>query len=32
LFPGLEIKAFDRNQKEEAEAWLSGQIEIKTYD
>ncbi|MFW9835743.1 MAG: STAS/SEC14 domain-containing protein [Candidatus Thorarchaeota archaeon] len=23
LFPGLEIKAFDRNQKEEAEAWLS---------
>lgn len=24
LFPGLEIKAFDRNQKKEAEAWLSG--------
>jgi hypothetical protein len=24
LFPGLEIKAFDRNQKEEAETWLSG--------
>jgi len=23
LFPGLEIKAFNRNQKEEAEAWLS---------
>jgi len=23
LFPGLEIKAFDREQKEEAEAWLS---------
>ena len=23
LIPGLEIKAFDRNQKEEAEAWLS---------
>jgi len=23
LFPGLEIKAFDRDQKEEAEAWLS---------
>ena len=22
LFPGLEIKAFDRDQKEEAEAWL----------
>lgn len=24
LFPGLEIKAFDRDQKVEAEAWLSG--------
>jgi hypothetical protein len=23
LYPGLEIKAFDRNQKVEAEAWLS---------
>ena len=23
LFPGVEIKAFDRDQKEEAEAWLS---------
>ncbi len=23
FFPGLEIKGFDRNQKEEAEAWLS---------
>ena len=23
LFPGLEIKAFGRDQKEEAEAWLS---------
>jgi hypothetical protein len=23
LFPGLEIKAFDREQREEAEAWLS---------
>ena len=23
LFPGLEIKAFDRDQKEKAEAWLS---------
>ena len=23
LIPGLEIKAFDREQKEEAEAWLS---------
>jgi len=23
FFPGLEIKAFDREQKEEAEAWLS---------
>ncbi len=23
LFPGLEIKAFNRNQKGEAEAWLS---------
>jgi len=23
LIPGLEIKAFDRNRKEEAEAWLS---------
>jgi SpoIIAA-like len=23
LFPGLEIKAFDLNQKAEAEAWLS---------
>ncbi len=22
LFPGLEIKAFDRGQKEDAEAWL----------
>jgi hypothetical protein len=24
LFPGLEIKAFDRDRKTEAEAWLSG--------
>jgi hypothetical protein len=24
LFPGLEIKAFDIDQKAEAEAWLSG--------
>ena len=24
LIPGLEIKAFDRDQKAEAEAWLSG--------
>ena len=24
LFPGLEIKAFARDQKAEAEAWLSG--------
>ena len=24
LYPGLEIKAFDRDQKEEAENWLSG--------
>ena len=23
LFPGLEIKAFRRDQKEEAETWLS---------
>ena len=23
LFPGLEIKAFDRDQRGEAEAWLS---------
>ena len=23
LYPGLEIRAFDRDQKEEAEAWLS---------
>jgi hypothetical protein len=23
LFPGLEIKAFDRDQREDAEAWLS---------
>lgn len=23
LIPGLEIKAFDRDQKEEAESWLS---------
>ncbi|MCW8891713.1 MAG: STAS/SEC14 domain-containing protein, partial [Deltaproteobacteria bacterium] len=23
LYPGLEIKAFDRDHKEEAEAWLS---------
>jgi len=23
LYPGLEIKAFDRDQKTEAEAWLS---------
>ena len=23
FFPGLEIKAFNRNQKAEAEAWLS---------
>jgi hypothetical protein len=23
LFPGLEIKAFNRDQKAEAEAWLS---------
>lgn len=23
LYPGLEIKAFDRDQKDEAEAWLS---------
>jgi hypothetical protein len=23
LYPGLEIKAFDRDQKSEAEAWLS---------
>jgi hypothetical protein len=23
LFPGLEIKAFNRDQKQEAEAWLS---------
>ena len=23
FFPGLEIKAFDRDQKTEAEAWLS---------
>ena len=22
LYPGLEIKAFDRDQREEAEAWL----------
>lgn len=25
LFPGLEIKAFDRDQKAEAEGWLSGE-------
>ena len=25
LIPGLEIKAFDRDQKNEAEAWLSSQ-------
>jgi len=24
LFPGLEIKAFDRDRKADAEAWLSG--------
>ncbi len=24
FFPGLEIKAFDRNQRAEADAWLSG--------
>ena len=24
FFPGLKIKAFNRNQKAEAEAWLSG--------
>ena len=23
IIPGLEIKAFDRDQREEAEAWLS---------
>ena len=28
LIPGLEIKAFDRDQKEEAEAWLSGSQDI----
>ena len=26
LYPGLEIKAFDRDQKEEAEDWLSGDV------
>ena len=24
LYPGLEIKGFRRDQKEEAEAWLAG--------
>lgn len=27
LIPGLEIKAFDREQRAEAEEWLSGAIE-----
>lgn len=27
FYPGLEIKAFSRDQKEEAEAWLSGERE-----
>jgi hypothetical protein len=26
LFPGLEIKAFDRDQRGEAEAWLAADI------
>jgi hypothetical protein len=26
LFPGLEVKAFDRNQRGEAEAWLAADI------
>ena len=26
LFPGLEIKAFDRDQRGAAEAWLSADI------
>ena len=30
LFPGLEIKAFNRNQKAEAEAWLSSQVGSKS--
>lgn len=30
LFPGLEIKAFDRDQKEEAEVWLSNAVPTKT--
>ncbi len=28
LYPGLEIKAFNRDQKAEAEAWLSSQVDI----
>lgn len=28
LIPGLEIKAFGRDQKEEAEAWLTSQDDI----
>ena len=30
LYPGLEIKAFNRDQKAEAEAWLSSQVNIFT--
>lgn len=28
LYPGLEIKAFNIDQKAEAEAWLSSQVDI----
>ena len=28
LYPGLEIKAFDRDQKAEAGAWLLSQVDI----
>jgi len=29
VYPGLEVKAFRRNQRSEAEAWLSEEIEEK---
>jgi len=27
LYPGVEIKAFDRDQRAEAETWLSNQAD-----